>query len=174
MSVLEKLVRGFPGHPVHPPLTDATIGTYTFAAIAGVLGVVGIAEDAAAKGMWLALVVGLVISAATALTGWVDWFRISSGTPLKRTATVHGLANAAATIFFAIAAVLQHDAYPQGEVATGALVATLVGFALLTVGGWLGGTIVFVHGMRVLDLQEEPTRRAVTPGQPEKEAAEQG
>ena len=26
---------------------------------------------------------------------------------------------------------------------------TLIGFVLLTVGGWLGGAIVFVHGMRV-------------------------
>ena len=174
MSVFEKLARGFPGHPVHPPLTDATIGTYTFAAIAGVLGAFGVAEDAAANGMWLALVVGLVISAVTALTGWIDWFQISSGTPLKRTATAHGLANGAATVAFAVAAYLQHGAYERGEVATSALVATLGGFALLTVGGWLGGTIVFVHGMRVLGLQEEPTRRAATPGQPEKEAAEQG
>ena len=169
-----RLVRGLPGHPLHPPLTDATIGTYTFATIAGVLSVLGIAEDAAAKAMWLALVVGLVISAATAFTGWVDWFRISSGTPLKRTATIHGVANGAATVFFAVAAIVQHGAYADGEVATGALIATLVGFALLTVGGWLGGTIVFVHGMRVLELQEEPTRRAATPGHPEKEAAEQG
>ena len=27
---------------------------------------------------------------------------------------------------------------------------TVIGFALLTLGGWLGGAIVFVHGMRVL------------------------
>jgi hypothetical protein len=40
------------------------------------------------------------------------------------------------------------------------------------VGGWLGGTVVYVHGMRVLNLAEEPTQRAVTPGHREKEAAE--
>jgi hypothetical protein len=52
------------------------------------------------------------------------------------------------------------------------LAATLVGFAFLTLGGWLGGTIVFVHGMRVLNLVEEPAARAVAPGRPEKEQAE--
>ena len=173
MSAFEKLVRGFPGHPIHPPLTDATIGTYTFATIAGVLGVLGLAEDAAAKAMWLALVVGLVVSSVTALTGWVDWFRISSGTPLKRTATTHGLVNAVATVAFAVAAFLQHGGYERGEVSTGALVATLVGFGLLTLGGWLGGSVVYVHGMRVLGMKGEPTARAVSPvPKPEKVAAE--
>ena len=168
------LLRGFPGHPSHPPLTDASIGTYTFAAVAAVLGALGIAEDAAGKAMWLALVVGLVVSAATVVTGVADYFKISSGTPLKRTATFHALANAAGSVCFVLAAFLQYDGYRVGEVTSGGLAATLVGFAFLTIGGWLGGTIVFVHGMRVLELQEEPTNRAVTPGHPEKEAAEQG
>jgi hypothetical protein len=39
----------------------------------------------------------------------------------------------------------------------------VVGFGLLTLGGWLGGAIVFVHGMRVLDLKSEPAGRAVSP-----------
>ena len=52
------------------------------------------------------------------------------------------------------------------------LIATLVGFAALTAGGWLGGAVVFTHGMRVLDLVDEPPKRAVIPGGSEKEEAE--
>jgi hypothetical protein len=41
------------------------------------------------------------------------------------------------------------------------------------VGGWLGGAIVFVHGMRVLNLVTEPAARAASPlPKPEKEQAE--
>jgi uncharacterized membrane protein len=58
-------------------------------------------------------------------------------------------------------------------VPTGPLVLTLIGFALLSVGGWIGGSIVYVHGMRVLDMADEPAHRAVAPVTPEKEAAEQ-
>ena len=48
-----------------------------------------------------------------------------------------------------------------------------VGWCVLVVGGWLGGTITFVHGMRVLNLVDEPTARAVLPAPlPEKEQAE--
>jgi hypothetical protein len=39
-------------------------------------------------------------------------------------------------------------------------------------GGYLVGTVVFVHGMRVLNLVEEPAERAVMPGAQEKERAE--
>ena len=36
----------------------------------------------------------------------------------------------------------------------------------------MGGSITYVHGMRVLNLVDEPTRRAIVPGtQPEKEKA---
>jgi uncharacterized membrane protein len=168
------LVRGLPGHPIHPPLTDATIGTFTFATIAAVLSKLGVAEEAFAKAWWLALVVGLIAYAATAATGWIDWFQISPGTPLKRTATIHALANIGAGALFGLAAIVGHGDYEDGAVAALPFLLTLVGFVGLTAGGWLGGTIVFVHGMRVLELQDELTRRATAPvPHPEKEIADE-
>jgi uncharacterized membrane protein len=169
---LSYLIRGFPGHPSHPPLTDATIGAYTFATVAALLDAFGIAEENGARAWWLALVVGLAFSAPTVLTGLADWLTITPGTPLKRTATTHALVNATASVLFVLAVVLGHDGYEQATVETLPLLLTLVGFGALAVGGWIGGSITYVHGMRVLELQEEPTRRAVTPGSQEKEAAE--
>jgi hypothetical protein len=78
-----------------------------------------------------------------------------------------------ATILFALAAIFGHASYTHGDVSAGAFVLTLIGFGLLTLGGWLGGAIVFVHGMRVLSLVDEPASRAVSPDpHPEKERAE--
>jgi uncharacterized membrane protein len=167
------LVRGFPGHPLHPPLTDATIGIYTLASILGLLGALGVSEASMSKGWWLALVVGLATTAPTALTGLVDWLSLTSGTPLWRTATSHMVAMLTATVFFGLAAILGHRGYAHGDVNGSGLALTLVGFAVLTVGGWLGGSIVYVHGMRVLNLVDEPSLRAVaSPLAPEKEEAE--
>jgi uncharacterized membrane protein len=169
---LSFLWQGLPGHPIHPPLTDATLGTYTFATIAAVLYKLGVADDFAAA-WWLALVVGLVLTAPTALTGVADWRRIESGTPLNRTATAHGLAMVTATVCFLVAAVGGHGAYVNDTIGPTAFVVTLVGFGVMTLGGWLGGAVVYVHGMRVLQLVEEPSARAVSPApKPEKEAAE--
>jgi uncharacterized membrane protein len=170
---LEYLYRGLPGHPLHPPLTDATIGTYTFATIAAALSKLGIAESEAAQGWALALIVGLVITVPTALTGFADWLTISRGTPLWRTATAHLFAMVTATVLFLLAAALGYSDGIDGAVTTTPFVLTLAGFAMLTAGGWLGGSVVYNYGMRVLNLVEEPARRAVTPAPlPEKEAAE--
>jgi len=167
------LVQGLPGHPLHPPLTDATIGIYTFATIAALTDVLSITNDAGAQGWWLALIAGLAATALTALTGLVDWLTITWGTELWKTATTHMIAMLSATIFFALAAIFGHDEFLAGNVHAGGLILTLVGFALLTAGGWLGGAVVYVHGMRVLNLVEEPATRAVAPApHPEKERAE--
>ena len=167
------LLRGLPGHPLHPPLTDATIGAYTFAAAMAVLSRLGVSEHNTATAWWLALIAGLVVSAPTAITGFVDWLDIQAGTPLWRTATAHLMAMLAATVLFAITAGAGHADYVDGSIGGGSLILTLVGFGVLTLGGWLGGANVFVHGMRVLNLVDEPAALAASPlPQPEKEETE--
>jgi uncharacterized membrane protein len=157
------LLHGLPGHPVHPPLTDATIGAYTFATVAGIASKAGFAEHGFARGWWLALLVGLISSAFTVTTGLLDWLTITRGSELWKTATTHALAMATATVFFVLALALGHKGYGPGTVPTGALILSIVGFVVMTAGGWLGGAITYVHGMRVLNLVNEPTARAVSP-----------
>jgi uncharacterized membrane protein len=170
---LSYLWKGLPGHPIHPPLTDATIGIYTFATIAALADVLGISTHAATHGWWLALLTGLLVTVATAATGFLDWLTIEWGSELWKTATWHMASMLTATVFFGLAALLGKDSFDAGDLSAGPFVLTLVGFGLLTIGGWLGGSVVFVHGMRVLSLVEEPTERAVSPvPKPEKEEAE--
>jgi uncharacterized membrane protein len=147
---LSYLVRGLPGHPLHPPLTDVTVGLYTGASASAVLAALGVSEENLVTAWWLALVGGLIVTVPTALTGLLEWLAITRGTPLWRTATLHLTAMVSATVFFLIAAVVGHDAYLHRAVEAGPIIVTLIGFGLLTLGGWLGGAIVFTFGMRVL------------------------
>ena len=157
------LYRGTPGHPLHPPLTDATIGTYTFATIAAALSKLGIAEQEAAQGWALALIVGVVLTVPTALTGFADWVRITRGTPLFRTATAHMIAMLLATALFLVSIGAGYQDGIDGAIPQGAFILTLAGWLMLTVGGWLGGSVVFHYGMRVLNLVEDPARDAASP-----------
>jgi uncharacterized membrane protein len=167
------LLRGLPGHPLHPPLTDATIGTYTLATIGALSDVLGITNNVGAQAWWFALLAGLILTVPTALTGLADWLVITRGTPLYRTATTHLIAMVSATVFFALAAALGHDAFMSGSLGAADLILTLAGFGLLTLGGWFGGAIVFTYGMRVLNLVDEPAGRAASPvPHPEDEKAE--
>ena len=146
---LSYLIKGLPGHPLHPPLTDVTIGTYTFATVAAVLNVIGVMGRNATSGWWIALVVGLCSTALTATTGFFDWLEIEWGSPTWKKATWHLSVMIVASVVFLVAALVGHSCYVSGSIGAGAFVLTLIGFALLTVGGWLGGALVFVHGMRV-------------------------
>jgi uncharacterized membrane protein len=157
------LVKGLPGHPLHPPLTDATIGIYTFATVAAVLSVLGVADHALAQAWWLALVVGLVTTVLTAGTGFIDWLSITWGSELWKTATLHLSAMLSATVFFLLAAIFGHSCYVDRSIGAGAFILTLIGFVLLSAGGWLGGAITYVHGMRVLSLVDEPALKAAAP-----------
>jgi uncharacterized membrane protein len=154
-SKTDVLLRGLPGHPLHPPLTDATIGMFVLAAGLAVIGSLGGIEDAAGKGCWLALIGGLIVAAPTATTGFADWVRLDWGSERWRTATLHMTAMVSAVVLFALAAWLQHAGYEQGDVTTGGLVFSILGLIALTTGGWLGGALVFVHGLRVINTREE-------------------
>ena len=168
------LVRGFPGHPLHPPVTDATIGLYTGALVFAILSLAGVAEEATAKAWWLALVVALVTGALAALTGLADWLTItrrteSGGRPRGTCWRWLRPRSSSCSPRSSVTTTTSRARSPRGSFAL-----TLIGYGALTLGGWLGGSVVFVHGMRVLNLVDEPTERAVTPGHPEKERAEGG
>jgi uncharacterized membrane protein len=171
MRALLALLRGPDGHPLHPPFTDATIGAYAVASILGILAVADVSPARTTTGWWLALLVALCLTVVTALTGLADWLQITWWTPLWRVATAHMLANVAAAVLFLIALVVGKGDYDAGALGAGPLALTLVAFATLTLGGWLGGTIVFVYGMRVLGLAEMPALEAVKPVEPDQRKA---
>jgi uncharacterized membrane protein len=160
---MSALMHGTKGHPLHPPLTDAAIGMYSLATGLGVIGALGAIPEKAATAMWLALVGGLIVTVPTALTGLFDWLTIDRATPVWRTATLHMSAMVGATVLFLVSAWLQYRGYEHAYVRNAALATTIAGFLVMVTGGWLGGAIVFVHGMRVLSEPDLPTRQAAAP-----------
>ena len=170
---LSYLVRGLPGHPLHPPLTGRHDRHLHLRHDRGGLRRVRLEQhDGGPR----------VVARAAGRSrdhGRYSAHRarrlapITRGTELWKTATAHMVAMVTATVFFGLAALTGHGDWKAGNVHGAPLVLTIVGFLVLTLGGWLGGAIVFTHGMRVLKLVDEPATRAVSPlPKPEKEAAE--
>src|SRR5919197_594871 len=73
------------------------------------------------------------------LTGLADWLTIAWRSPLWWTATWHLFAMVSATVFFVLTAIVGHDDWQRGSIAALPFVFNLIGFGLLTLGGWLGG-----------------------------------
>jgi uncharacterized membrane protein len=152
-----------PGKPLHPPLTDASIGAYTAGVVMLILGALGFEEEQMAHGALLAISLGLILAAPTALTGLLDWLQIPKGTPARTVATVHLWVMVAATVLFAATWLAQLDGYKSDEVRGLALGLGLAALAVLALGGNIGGANVFVYGIRVLKAEDTPPREALNP-----------
>ena len=157
------LVKGLRGHPLHPPLTDVTVGAFTVGTVAIVLAQIGLWTEAASSTAMVALVIGLVFTAPTAATGLADLLDIEEGTPARTVALVHmGVMVAAAIGFFV--AVLLIRATPEGAtVDTAAVFVAAVSFVVLLIGGWAGGTLAYVYGIRVVGETDTPPGEALRP-----------
>ena len=163
MSRLLALARGLPGHPSHPPLTDVSIGAYTVGTALLVLAALGVDEPSLSRAGLLAISGGLLMATPTAMTGLLDWLAMPAGSSVRRTATYHLFVMVGATVVFALAWLLQRPGYHAGDVRAGGWIAALIAEGLLTAGGYLGGTVVFVHGHRVLGEPQAPPERALRP-----------
>jgi uncharacterized membrane protein len=152
-----------PGKPFHPPLTDASIGAYTAGVVMLLLGALGLEEEQMAHGALLAISLGLILAAPTAITGLLDWLDIPRGAPARTVATIHLVLMVAATVLFALTWLAQLNGYKEDEVRGLALALGIAAFALLALGGNFGGANVFVYGIRVLKAEDTPPREALNP-----------
>jgi uncharacterized membrane protein len=163
MRRLIELLRGFPGHPSHPPFTDVTIGAYTVGTVLAVLARLGVAEKRTTAGAFLAVVLGLVFSVATVLTGFLDYLRVRKGTPLRRVVNLHWIVMTSASVLFLVSAFLLKDPNDSGVMTTAPAAVTVLAWLVLLLGGWIGGTMVFVYGMRVIMEPGTPPKDALLP-----------
>jgi uncharacterized membrane protein len=167
------VLKGWAGKPPHPPLTDASIGAYTVGVVMLVLGAFSVEKEQMAHGSLLAISGGLALALPTALTGLLDWLDIPKGTARKTIATTHLIVMLTATLLFAGTWLAQLDGYEHGKVKTLAWILGLVAEATLAVGGYLGGSLVFVFGTRVLGREDATVIQAVVPGRIEGEGQQQ-
>ena len=161
------LLKGWPGKPSHPPLTDISIGAYTVGVVMLVLGALGVEEEQMAHGGLLAIGGGLAVAAPTAVTGLLDWLDLPKGTPVRKVATIHLFVMVSATVVFALTFLAQLDGYKHDEVKTLGWILGLGAESLLAVGGYIGGTLAFVYGVRTLKREDAPIGDALVPGRAE-------
>jgi uncharacterized membrane protein len=119
------------GIPLHPVLTDVTIGAWTGSFVADVIG----GHDGRAFGRRL-LLLGNVAAVPTIAAGLADWSRLDRAG--RRVGLVHAALNVATTALY----VRSYRARRRGRHGVG-VAWGLVAASLATVGGHLGGMLVF-------------------------------
>ena len=66
---------------------------------------------------------------------------------------------------------MQLAGYSNGTVITTALILSIVSWLLLVVGGYLGGALTFVYGVRVLKRPQTAMSDALIPGRVKEDAS---
>jgi nitrite reductase/ring-hydroxylating ferredoxin subunit/uncharacterized membrane protein len=129
------------GHPIHPALIP-----FAFAFLVGAFAfdVAGVFMDRPAlwmTGANLALA-GIAAALVAAIPGFIDYvFTVPPNSSAKKRATKHMLLNLSAVAAFVLAWILRGSADARPELLP--LLVEAAGAGLLTVGGWMGGTLAF-------------------------------
>jgi uncharacterized membrane protein len=156
-----KGLRGWAGKPLHPPLTDVPVGAYMLAAAFDILSVVG-ADEAWGRDFYRAasftLIGGAVAGVAAALTGFWDWLKSTeAGTQARRTANAHAVTMVTLTVVVLVDIAIRVTQHWDATSTPGLpLALTLVAAVLTTVGGTIGGGLVYDYGFNVETAGDHP------------------
>jgi uncharacterized membrane protein len=136
----------FLGHPIHPILIVFPLGLLSTAVI---FDLIWLATDEAniAQTAYYMIGAGIVAALIAAVFGLIDWVGLPSGTRAKKVGLVHAIANTTAVVLFIASFALRMD--DPNEPTILAVILSLVGIGLASLGGWLGGELVYRLGISV-------------------------
>lgn len=132
------------GHPLHPMLTDIPIGAWTLTIILDLVALLfGLPQLGLASSITAAT--GVAGALAAAIAGFADWMDVDP--PEKAIGAFHATVNVSATILFLIFFFMRWGRDWQPGWST--FVIALAGYLLVTIGGYLGGALVFYKGVMI-------------------------
>lgn len=135
------------GHPVHPMVVAFPVALLCLAPLCDGLALIR-AEPSFAELGGLCALLGLASAILALVTGFVDFLRLEPASPATTTAIVHGVSSFCATCAIGTSLMVRGAGPTPSHLALGLeLLAALLVIAI----GWLGGHLVFHHGVGVRD-----------------------
>ena len=138
------------GHPIHPMIIPFPIGLWVFSLVADVIYLWRgnpVWRDFVA---FYALLAGIIGAALAAVFGIIDWLSIKDRA-VKKVADWHARLNVIALLVFAAGFYLRTTGGQRmlGGGYTIPLLLSVLGVILISISGYLGGELVFRHGVAV-------------------------
>jgi uncharacterized membrane protein len=136
------------GHPIHPILVPFPIGLLTTSVIFDLVYLFTGGVRWAEISFWM-IAAGVVGGLLAAVFGLIDWHGIPSGTRAKSIGLGHGLSNVLMVALFAVGWLLRSGA--PGDPGVLPIVLSFLGVGFASLGGFLGGELVFRMGIGVAE-----------------------
>lgn len=128
------------GHPIHPIIIAFPIAFFMGCFLFDLLGIALDNQDLWQVGYYLEIA-GVVFALLAAIPGIIDYLRVvPPASSAKKRAAKHGILNTTVLLLFLAVFIYRHG---SGANAYVVLVLELVGVVLLSISGWLGGTLVY-------------------------------
>jgi uncharacterized membrane protein len=132
-------------HPLHPMMVPIPIGLWIFSLVCDLIYAAGWGGVLWNDMAFYTMAGGLIGALLAALPGLMD-YRSLTDSPAKKTAMVHMLMNLTIVVLFAVNLWWRTQRPPD---VGGPLFLSIVGVVLLGISGWLGGELVYIHGVAV-------------------------
>lgn len=130
----------FKSHPIHPILVSFPIVFFIATVLFDILGFTTSNASLALTGGYLNIA-GIIAAVFAALPGFIDYlYTVPPESSAKKRAAKHGILNVIVLLIFVIILFLRYNTNTPIYIL---IAAGFVGVGLLTVAGWLGGTLVF-------------------------------
>ena len=133
------------GHPIHPMLVAFPVGLLVFSLISDIIYIAEWGGPVWNDVAYYTMLGGVVGALLAAVPGFIDYLSIHEP-KTKRTATKHMTLNLIVVALFIINLIIRSDGEPE---TTLPFMLSIVGVGILAYSGWLGGDMVYEHGMGV-------------------------
>jgi uncharacterized membrane protein len=150
--MLKELLQGkWLKHPLHPVVVSIPLGLWPISLLLDLISLGRGGNRVAVTAAFYCLAVGLAGALVAVATGLADFSEVKPDKPARKVGYLHLALNATGTLFWIGSLALHFRAADGGllRVPPGALVCSLAGCALSLAAAYLGGRMVYEHGIGV-------------------------
>jgi uncharacterized membrane protein len=134
-------------HPIHPMIIAVPLGLWVFSFACDIIYLFthGAVWETVALYSKAGGIAGALVAA---IPGFIDWLSLTPNTRTKRIGTWHMILNLLAVVLYAINVWWRNSLI---EPNFGPIVLSAITILFLCVSGWLGGALVYEHGVGVVE-----------------------
>ncbi|MCM2277745.1 MAG: DUF2231 domain-containing protein [Oligoflexia bacterium] len=147
--MIKEFLQGrFMKHPLHPLLVHIPVGLWVASFVSDIVYMANGSPNFAILS-YFCILFGLIGAAIAVPAGMADYLSIPAETHPKRIATTHLMLNVIVTVLFLINFLSRRglEEGVPGMITRGQFILTLFSIVLLGISGYLGGLLVYDHGI---------------------------
>lgn len=134
-------------HPIHPILVHFPIATWFISTLGDIASLFTNEQIGWVAGVLL--VIGTITALLAMVTGLIELGKIDQQSPAMKIANQHMILMMVSWSFYAVSLFLRLNGTNLGQPGAIAIIMSVTGFVFLCIAGWLGGKLVYNHGIGI-------------------------